>query len=115
MSSTPQFDYDDFCSRMGGNQALMGVVAKEFIRESVEIIALLDIAVEQLDYAEIKRLAHRLKGASAEVSATTLHQASQMLGSAAEAKDNQEIKARLGVILASHNVVGKDIKQILAL
>lgn len=62
------FDIVDYGNRLANNKRLMILVAKEFLKESAMLVQQLLDYVAAEDWGNVARIAHRIKGASAEVS-----------------------------------------------
>ncbi|MBJ7537959.1 Hpt domain-containing protein [Marinomonas transparens] len=62
------FDYSDYENRLAFNQELMILVASEFIKEATGLLKQLHGFAEDQDWTNLAIVAHRLKGASSEVS-----------------------------------------------
>ena len=115
MGVLEQFDYKDFNSRMGENAELMALVASEYLRESAEIMALLDASVKRMDFDQVRSVAHRLKGASAEVSAQSLSDLAKQLESSAKANDEAQVLSYMRVLKEAYKTLLLEIQQTLAL
>lgn len=81
------FDEVDYGNRLGNNKMLMTLVAKEFLKESAALVAQLHEHTMAEDWANVARVAHRIKGASAEVSGLAVSASSGSIESAAQAED----------------------------
>ncbi|MFD1383420.1 Hpt domain-containing protein [Rhodanobacter aciditrophus] len=115
MSVLEHFDYKDYNSRMGENAELMALVASEYLRESEEIMDRLELAVAGMDFEKVRSIAHRLKGASSEVSAQSLSDLCKRLEDAAKANDDGQVLALMRVLKAAYKTLLLEIKETLAL
>lgn len=62
------FDYADYKNRLASNHELMTLVAYEFISEATSLFDCFQKHFERQNWEKLDDLAHRLKGASLEVS-----------------------------------------------
>ncbi|MCA9213772.1 MAG: Hpt domain-containing protein [Planctomycetales bacterium] len=69
------FDYDELLARCAGQPALVKRALSTFQGTLSEDLLHLQHACETNDVEEVQRLAHRIKGASANASAKLLHKA----------------------------------------
>jgi len=68
----PVFDQDEFLERVGGDYELAADVARLFLEDCPRRLEAMGDAFERRDAAELRAEAHGLKGASGNMSATTL-------------------------------------------
>ncbi len=86
-ASEPLFDEADLRGRLMDDERLIGTVLKHFIKELPKSIVELKAAIDSANMAETKRLAHSLKGASANLSAPRLRSVAETLEKRAAAGD----------------------------
>ncbi|ADZ92874.1 Hpt domain-containing protein [Marinomonas mediterranea] len=71
-STAKQFDYHDFKWRLGENTELMKVVVSEFLNEAYSFLEAIEDEVTAKNWNQVAPLAHKVKGASSEVSSLYL-------------------------------------------
>lgn len=72
MTDTTVFDKKNFANRLANNEQLMSMVVTEFLKELGQLMPELAQSVTAGNWQMTKSLAHRIKGASAEVSANAV-------------------------------------------
>jgi len=85
--TTSVFDRDGFLERIGGNEAFLRKLILSYIDSSTEHLADLGEAVGRADAAAIRRHAHTIKGAAANIGAGQLNELSAAMEAAAQAGD----------------------------
>ncbi|MGO3405904.1 Hpt domain-containing protein [Marinomonas sp.] len=89
------FDAVNYGNRLGNNKMLMTLVAKEFLKESAGLVEQLLAHVAAEDWTNVARVAHRIKGASAEVSGLAMSDTAKRIESAAQADDATTVQQAL--------------------
>jgi HPt (histidine-containing phosphotransfer) domain-containing protein len=85
--TTSIFDRDGFLERIGGNETFLRKLILSYIDSSTEHLAALGAAVGRADAAAIRRHAHSIKGAAANIGAGQLNELSAAIEAAAQAGD----------------------------
>ncbi len=85
------FDHEDLKKRLLGNHALMQKIMTSFFIDSVLKIDTLKRAIDSSKYDETIKIAHDLKGASANLSLNELSQLMKKVETAARQKANDEL------------------------
>jgi len=91
-------DWDELAERLAGDVDLAWEVLSEFVETLPQRLAEIDEAVRIADPGLIKRLAHTLKGASANISARRLSEAALAVEQAASRGDTTALKALCAVL-----------------
>ncbi|SBS26504.1 Hpt domain protein [Marinomonas spartinae] len=107
MVETVVFDFNDFKNRMASSNELMALVAAEFLREAAYLVSQLDESIQAEDWLQVAQVAHRLKGASAEVSGQAMTESARAIEFAAKEGDFSVI-AELYVALNKYYVALRD-------
>ncbi|REG82570.1 Hpt domain-containing protein [Marinomonas pollencensis] len=81
------FDIVDYGNRLGNNKMLMTLVAKEFLTEGAGLVEQIMAQAAADDWNAVARTAHRIKGASAEVSGLAMSATAQQLEVVLEKQD----------------------------
>lgn len=89
------FDMEDYRNRLANNQMLMAMVAKEFIKETSQLVRELAVLVSQANWPKVAAIAHRLKGASAEVSGLSVSECAKEMELAAKKADSSKVHSAL--------------------
>ncbi|TDO95525.1 Hpt domain-containing protein [Marinomonas balearica] len=89
--TTTQFDYSDFKWRLGENTELMKVVVSEFLNETYAFLDKIESATEAENWDDVASFAHKVKGASSEVSSLHLPSLAKKLELAARAKTIEDV------------------------
>lgn len=96
------FDVIDYRNRLANNKMLMDLVAKEFIKESAGLVQqLIDYAAIE-DWAKVAQVAHRIKGASAEVSGIAMSASAKIIEQAANKEDIMVIQEAVMQLRSNH-------------
>ena len=107
------FDIDDYRDRLGGSEELMGLVAGEFRREIQDFMSQLHDLVSAGNWELVAPLAHRIKGASAEVSCTTMPTLAKSLELAARDEDADQVKKLHQDLVNALNGLLAEMNQVL--
>ncbi len=92
--AVPVFDRDAFLSRVGDDEDLAREVLEVFVNDVPQQIRRLYEALESGEASVAQRVAHTIKGASANVSAEALRALATEMESAAQAGDLDAVRAR---------------------
>ncbi|WP_147633980.1 hybrid sensor histidine kinase/response regulator [Treponema pectinovorum] len=85
--SLSAWDKEDFLDTVGGDKKLAITIISTYIKQTQEILANVDSAVEREDFIELRKIGHALSGSSATVSAKKLAEYSSRLNKAAKEGD----------------------------
>lgn len=85
------FDKSDFANRLGNNTQLMEIVVSEFLKEVSGLVPKLGECIKSQAWQDTGRLAHRIKGASAEVSAKVVREDARKIEDAVKADNISSI------------------------
>jgi len=96
----PTLDFDDLKARMSGDEGLIGLVLDSFLEDIGPQVEQLVKLVEMGDGGEIKALAHKIKGAAANISACRLARFGRELESSAS-QENKELAAKLAAEMSA--------------
>lgn len=109
----PGIDHALGLERLGGNQALFVRLLRLFRADYSGSVGEIRLALEREDFERAQRLAHSLKGVSAQISAKSLTEAARALEMSIAERDSQRIEpylaqaqAQLDLILASLSQLG---------
>jgi len=69
------FDLDDLLQRLMGDKDLARFIAEAFLSDAVKQIESLRVSIESREDSEIRRIAHSIKGAAANIGAPALQKA----------------------------------------
>jgi len=105
----PVFDKEDLLSRLGGDENLAGELIETYLEDAPRQITALRESLEKGDSAECRRLAHTIKGASANVSAQALREVAYEAEKAAADGKLERVRALLPKIESEFETVKKEL------
>jgi two-component system, sensor histidine kinase and response regulator len=110
-SSLPELagiDIADGLGRVGGNKGLYRKILKKFRMGNLEVMAKIREEVSRKDFEQAKQLVHGIKGASGNIGAIDLFEASRILDEALKLEEKaaldellENLSSALGVVMAS--------------
>ncbi len=112
----PVFDREDFLARTMNDLELGRQVLIMFMESCAELIEKLEKALDKGDQEEIMRLAHSIKGSSANIGAKRLSEIAMQMEKKAEAKDLDNLYERFQLLKQEFQSLSEDeaVKAILA-
>jgi len=86
------FNRADVLRRLDGDEDLLAEIIRLFLDDSPELIGVMRVAAEARDRKALRTAAHRLKGAAANLAATSLAEAARALEVLSEGGDGAEVE-----------------------
>lgn len=108
--NTKKFDKKDYENRLASNQELMVMVAREFINEAGGLLEQLSELIEQQKWSEVARMAHRIKGASVEVSGRAMHDCAREVEISAKQEKSEGIADRVNQLMEEYRELEAELK-----
>jgi HPt (histidine-containing phosphotransfer) domain-containing protein len=94
-----------------GDEAMARELVGVFLGDMTEEIRKLSASILAGDLLQAERQAHKIKGASANLSANALHEAAAGLEAAAKSKDADNVRCVLRRLVESYDVLADSLKR----
>jgi HPt (histidine-containing phosphotransfer) domain-containing protein len=110
IASAEVLDWHGLCDRCMGNLDLVERVLAKFQQQLPEALDELEEALRRGDALHLARVAHRIKGTSASVSAATLQKAAEQVEELGRDRRLDEVPERLGALRSEWLRVSKSLE-----
>ena len=106
---TSSFDLEQLCKVLGLPAGTVAVLLADYLRSAATNVEQLRAAVSNNDLTQIRDLAHKLKGSSANFRVTSVANRAQQMEAAAGEGKQEDYTAILNAINSELDIVGKEV------